>query len=498
MTTNVSQKRLDRMNRVLGKGAAERFSPAQTLFLWIFLLAILAVALFAPDGILLVARVAVGFGTFFYVASLVFLLRAMVTGQVNDPTIRVSDKKAKEANIDWPKQVHVIPLYHEAGIVKQLNRVLKLIEYPLGKLVIFILVESGDLLTLQALENYIFPEYVHIVVRPANEVVLKNKPSAIVWLIMQKFFIELCAGAVLFNIWDAEDRPEPLQLKKAALAYLKASQQNPQVAGVQAQLVFNNDTTGLSLWKKWLVSMQVLDYARYFLFMLPGYAAMKVFVPLCGTSNYLRFDIFMAYQFDIHNMTEDGELGTRLVRDGWRIIPFESQTFEEAVETTKSFVNQRSRWYKGGLQTFVTHTRHPAALLQDTGALGFIAFVLIEGGAILSSLINPFFWGLTLLYAITHAEFIQTLYPGSIFHIAYVCFLFGNFANIYIIALSAIKTKRYSLVFFAIFSPLYWALMSLAGYKALYEFCSDSKLHAWSKTEHVGVKQPSSIVVGGD
>jgi len=133
--------------------------------------------------------------------------------------------------------------------------------------------------------------------------------------------------------------------------------------------------------------------------------------------------------------------------------------------------------------------RHPIELLKDLGPLGFIAFQFVVGGPIISALINPFFWTLTTIYAVTHAAFVQALYPGSIFHLAYFSFLFGNFAYIYIIVISAIKTKQYMNVYFAIFAPFYWALMSLAGYKALIEFSSDKKLHAWSKTEHVGSVQ---------
>jgi cellulose synthase/poly-beta-1,6-N-acetylglucosamine synthase-like glycosyltransferase len=76
-------------------------------------------------------------------------------------------------------------------------------------------------------------------------------------------------------IFDAEDRPESDQLRKAVAAFRSLPD---EVACLQARLNFYNAD------ENWLTRMFALDYALWFDFLLPGLDRMGIPMPLGGTS----------------------------------------------------------------------------------------------------------------------------------------------------------------------------------------------------------------------
>jgi hypothetical protein len=55
---------------------------------------------------------------------------------------------------------------------------------------------------------------------------------------------------------------------------------------------------------------------------------------------------------------------------------------------------------------------------------------------------------------------------------------------IYFFMLGGFRRRYYRLVLYALTAPLYWALMSLAAYKALWQLLRNPFF--WEKTEHGG------------
>ena len=120
-------------------------------------------------------------------------------------------------------------------------------------------------------------------------------------------------------------------------------------------------------------------------------------IPLGGTSNHFRVETLRAIGgWDAWNVTEDADLGLRLARCGLRVETLRSHTFEEAPNAVRPFLNQRVRWMKGWMQTYVVHNRAPGLFLNEIGWRGFIGFQVLVGGMILSSLLHTVFLG-TLL-----------------------------------------------------------------------------------------------------
>ena len=68
-----------------------------------------------------------------------------------------------------------------------------------------------------------------------------------------------------------------------------------------------------------------------------------------------------------------------------------------------------------------------------------------------------------------------------------VSFTLGNFMYVYLLKTASFRTKQFGGVMFAFFAPFYWFLLSIAGYKAFWEFAhSGDKAQKWAKTEHKG------------
>lgn len=61
--------------------------------------------------------------------------------------------------------------------------------------------------------------------------------------------------------------------------------------------------------------------------------------------------------WDPYNVTEDADLGLRLFRRGYRCGVLTRPTYEEAPTEIDAWLGQRTRWFKGWLQTWLVLMR---------------------------------------------------------------------------------------------------------------------------------------------
>lgn len=138
-------------------------------------------------------------------------------------------------DLDLPRYAVLVPLYREAHVVPGLVAALSEIDYPPARLEVLIVVEEVDLETQASIAGEVMPSHMRMVVVPDG--MPRTKPRAINHALGETN----CDYVVVF---DAEDLPEPDQLKRA-LAVLKS---DPEGIGcVQACLnVYNSDTCWLT------------------------------------------------------------------------------------------------------------------------------------------------------------------------------------------------------------------------------------------------------------
>jgi cellulose synthase/poly-beta-1,6-N-acetylglucosamine synthase-like glycosyltransferase len=410
--------------------------------------------------------VLIGIATILYLATVAYRLQLFWVSLEGPRLVVVSDERARAVpNECLPIYTVLVAAYKEQEVIADAIAALESLDYPRDRLDVKLLLEEDDPATIEAARNAQLPSHVQLLLVPPSEP--RTKPKAL------NFGLGFARGTLL-TVYDAEDRPDPLQLRRAAVAF---GELPAKIASLQAKLSYYN--AGQNMLTKWFT----IEYAGWFALLLPGLAAHGAPLPLGGTSTHIRRDVLERVgAWDSYNVTEDADLGIRLHRAGYRTYVLDSTTLEEANSDFVNWIKQRSRWYKGYLQTWLVHMRDPRRLLGDIGPRAFVSFQLFVAGPPILALINPLFWLLTILWFAGRPAFIADLFPSWLYYPGIVCLTFGNFAFLYMAIVSAHWTGRPALVAAAFLVPVYWAMMSIAAVKAAMQLVKAPFL--WEKTTH--------------
>lgn len=366
---------------------------------------------------------------------------------------------------ELPIYTVLIPLFREGKLLPRLLAAIERFDYPTDRLEVFFLLEEDDVETRTAADAIDFPAWAVPMVVPLGAP--KGKPRALDYGL-------LYARGNLLVIYDAEDVPDPGQLRAAATAFARA---RPDVACVQCSLAFYNGRQNL------LTRLFAVEYATWFEFVLPALSHTSVPIPLGGTSNHFRVaDLRRVGGWDAYNVTEDADLGMRFARSGYRTITLESTTLEEANSRLWNWVRQRTRWNKGHMVTYLVHMRRPFRLWRALGTRGFLSWQLLMGGGLLTQLLNPIFWALLVVWYTTQWTAIRPLFPLPLLYLGNALLIASTFAYVTFGAFSCLRNRHYYAAPAAILLPAYWLLQSFAAYRALAQLVTMP--HYWEKTEH--------------
>jgi cellulose synthase/poly-beta-1,6-N-acetylglucosamine synthase-like glycosyltransferase len=385
------------------------------------------------------------------------------------PEIQISRRKLnKLAKEELPLYSIFCPLYKEWRVVPQFVEAMEKLEYPKEKLQIIFLLEENDGETIQKVRDAKLPSHYEVVIVPHSNP--KTKPKAM------NYGLPYVKGEYVV-VYDAEDVPDPDQLLKAIGAFRELPE---TTVCVQAKLNFYNVRQNL------LTRLFTAEYSLWFDLVLPGLQSYNGPIPLGGTSNHFKTPaIRELLGWDAFNVTEDCDLGIRLSKQGYRTAIIESTTLEEANSDVGNWFNQRSRWIKGYMQTYLVHMRNIRPFESRRAFLDFLMFQANVGGKILSMFINPLMWFITIIYFVFRGQasgFIESLFPTSILYIGVVSLVFGNFLYLYYYMIGCAKRGHNHLIKYIFFVPFYWLAMSIASWRALYEVIV--KPHYWAKTVH--------------
>ena len=446
---------------------------------------------------------------FWYFSAAIFRISACCVSMLGFGEKKVSaDELAAIDCEDLPVYTILVPLYHEANIAEKIILNIGKLDYPADKLDVKLLLESDDQETMLALKRCFLPWNYKIIVVPGS--MPKTKPRAC------NFGLKYAKGEFCV-IYDAEDRPEPDQLKKAVAVFRGTP---PEMACVQAKLNYYNSRQNL------LTRLFTIEYSTTFDLMLPGMQTFNVPLPLGGTSNHFRTDALVKLGgWDPFNVTEDCDLGIRIYTHGYQTCLLDSTTWEEANSDVWNWIRQRSRWVKGFIQTHLSHTRHPLNTLRHLGLWGFFGFYLSVGASAFMMLVNIIYWmaggfylllfmdalssGLTPWEIIAgphnftdyhglpvfgmHLEPWPLFYWGAtesrfwsmlsvIFFGTTVLLLLANFLFLGVHILACIKRRYYHLLPAALLMPFYWLLISVGAWKGFIQLFFNP--FYWEKTVH--------------
>ena len=368
---------------------------------------------------------------------------------------------------EFPVYTILLPLYKETKTLPKLIQAMQDLDYPKSKLDIKFVVEADDIITINAIKRARPPQYMEIIAVPFS--LPRTKPKAC------NYALNFARGEFV-TIYDAEDIPGPDQLK-AVLA--KFSDDNINAACVQARLNYYNYRDNM------LTRWFALEYAVWFDSVIKGLERFKMPVFLGGTSNHIRTSVLREVGgWDAFNVTEDADLGMRLAQEGYVTATVDSLTMEEAPNTIRNWVKQRTRWIKGFMQTYFVHMRDVGKLYRNIGLRGFVSLQFLIGIPILIYISTP----ILLIKAIIAAE--AAYFPQWIETACWFNLIYGLGSHIVMSLLAAAKAEKTNgekfftsrMIFSSLTFYLYGILHVIAAFRALYQLIFAP--HYWDKTEH--------------
>jgi glycosyltransferase XagB len=461
-------KRLDQ-----AVGGLRQLDPALSadgsIYLWqqLALLVVLGLMLgggaIAPDTTCLVLMTGLSVPFFLVVLFRMIVLATVLSGDAAGGAIN----RNRQSDAELPHYALLVPLFRETAVLPDLVEALCRIDYPAAKLDCILILEASDRQTIALARSLILPPFMRIVVVP--DCAPRTKPKAL------NYALQLARGD-LVAVFDAEDVPDPQQLRKAVQAFEVGG---PGVVCVQARLAIHNARAN------WLTRQFALEYAALFEGLLPALVRFRLPVPLGGTSNHFRRTFLQASgAWDPHNVTEDADLGMRIARRGGRIMMIRSFTWEEAPSRLAPWMKQRTRWLKGWMQTYLVHSRNPAQLARSLGVTGFLAFQALIGGVLLSSLLHPLFY-IWMGWELWRGNFLAgstgALEQGLLI-LAGFNLIAGFASSMAVAAVAAARTGKPSLSPHVVTMPIYWLLACWAAWRAVIQLVIAP--HFWEKTEH--------------
>lgn len=367
---------------------------------------------------------------------------------------------------DLPIYSVVVALYQEASVAPQLASAIDRLDYPRAKLDVKFVVEFDDTETLAALRAACLPPYREIIVAPAGAP--RTKPRAL------NVAMPFVRGS-LVGVFDAEDLPEPDQLRKAAALFARAEK---NVACLQASLCIHNRQ------RNWMTALFAIDYANLFQVFNKGAAALGLPFFLGGSSNHFRVESLRAVGcWDAFNVTEDADLGLRLLRAGYVARTFSSKTLEEAPCEFYALLRQRTRWLKGWMQTALVHCRDLPGFFADLGAARGVAVLAMFVGGFVAPLYGPLFTCLLMFHAVFGSLF-RPQTPHDTFWSGLWCLvaISGLCVEVWSKFIAMRRENIFALWPALIFWPLWTLMLTMAAWRALRDLWL--RPFYWEKTAH--------------
>lgn len=444
------------------RSAAVSVAGWQRTVLWVLLIGAVGTAIWQP---LRTTIVLIAICTLAYVLTMVDRVLIFRQGLAYRAIV-VSDEQARGIpDADLPRYTILVPAYNEPEVVGDLLAAMSRLEYPADKVEILLLLEEDDAATIAAAAGYRDAPSVRIVLVPPGEP--RTKPKAC------NYGLQFATGAIV-TIYDAEDIPEPLQLRRVVAAFAGSPR---EVVCVQSKLAYHNSHQNL------LTGWFTAEYNLWFGYLLPGMMRSESPIPLGGKSNHLRRDVLEEIgAWDPFNVTEDADLGLRIHALGYRTAVLDSTTLEEANSDPINWIRQRSRWYKGYLQTWLVHIRRPVQMWKSVGPRSFVRLTLILAGTPIIAVLNLLFWFITVLWFLGQPALVGAVFPWFVYFPALIALVIGNGITLYMNLLALREDDRADLLAPALTVSAFFVMMSVAAAKGVYQLIRSPSY--WEKTFH--------------
>lgn len=369
----------------------------------------------------------------------------------------------------YPKISLIIPARDEPILQRTIEVCLNNVEYPLDRKELIVVTEDPVGERISTWYSQVYPGRVVPLIRREY---FPTKPSAL------NDSLTLCKGEII-GIVDVEDIPDVDTFIKVASAF-----ENYNLDSVQAILRISNESDS------WITRIFSMEYAGWFRVMLNGRSKLGFFTPLGGTGNYIRKDaISEVGRWDPLNLAEDAEITVRFYLSGRKVVVLDARHWEEAPVTFKAWLKQRTRWFRGWIQSLEKYFRvliKPTVIkrLSLINALSIISMLI----APIMVLLNWLAYSLTIYWVLEYFKVIplnlmENVFPWwAILPLAFnVIYYYTWIEGAVLEGMGTAKTLiKYlpHMIFYMNF------MMPLAAIRAFYQQIFKDVF--WEKTKHVG------------
>ncbi|GGN92434.1 glycosyltransferase [Haloarcula pellucida] len=424
------------------------------------------------------------FYTFYpLVQALVLAVADRVRGSTDDNGVPAADGGTPIIDV-------LLAAYDEAAVVEQ--AVVSVLEanYPADSLQLTVLLEPGDEATHDAVaalrERYDFD----VLTVPEGYPGDPNKPRAL------NYGFEHTDGDVV-GVVDAEDVVAPSVFREVAAAIAEGADY------AQGRLDMANEGDG------WLNLLFRAEYGYWYTLVTPAFARVDYPIPMAGTTCFFCRSVLETASearleqrgdpwderawawmrdhglagvrpWDPRNVTEDFELGLFLWELGYDFAYLDAVTTEESPPSLDGWLDQRTRWKKGKVYTFLDRRAHPPATTGDRAHIYWQSALPHLGPLNVAGLV-------VLLLISNLAEYRPSTLVGVVLSLGatFAVVTSGLFAIGYWRATDAplwTRTRRALLSTATL--PLYWLLQWGADIRALVRLYGGNL--SWEHTDHFG------------
>ena len=299
---------------------------------------------------------------------------------------RGRNKIEPEINTDY-SITFLVPVYNGESTIRETLKSLKDLDYPKEKIEIIVMNDQSTDKSKEIAES----EGVKVV-----DIKKGGKGKAI------NAGIEIAKNE-LIGIVDDDSVLDSKALKKS-LGHFK----DPKVASVTG-VIFPKEQKGI------LADIQKLEYL-FIAWQRKNFEYIESIYVTPGPMSIYRKKILTEIGgFDENILTEDIEIGVRILDNGYKIrMSTESRCYTEVPTKIREWIKQRTRWYIGGIQTVVKykHRLFKNMNIVSTFVIPFVIFIFL---VITINFFIIFFIFLNTIYEISLKIFYSFLVNGNVF-----------------------------------------------------------------------------------
>lgn len=390
-----------------------------------------------------------------------------------DPERAASDKSPSRYAIPRHSFTALVPVRHEAGVIKDTMRAIASMRYPSYLTEMIVVCSEDDTETIRAVRSTIAQlGRKNISLTIYNKLPI-NKPHGLNEALKN-------AKNDIIVIFDAEDEPHKDIYNIVNTVMLHDGADVVQ-SGVQLMNYRSN----------WFSMFNVMEYYFWFKSSLHFYAKAGI-IPLGGNTVFFKRDMLLKVGgWDHFCLTEDADIGLRLSKLGAKIrVVYDEHhtTREETPPNIIGLVKQRTRWNHGFLQILLKGEWMELPFLHQRLLALYIFLWPIMNALLFLYVPFSIWWALTSKMPVLYAIILNA--PLYIVLLHFVMFVEGLYEF----------TKDYRLKYpfwipfkAALFYYPYQLLLGYSAMRAVIRLIRGDL--TWEKTEHVNAHRTGSATV---